>query len=65
MTDTISKATKPVKDTVSDKTGQQGGGDDGKKNIISDTTNQATDTVNSTKDTVTDTAGKATDSLLK
>ncbi|CUM50075.1 unnamed protein product [Debaryomyces tyrocola] len=62
MTDTISKATKPVKDTVS---GQQGGGDDGKKNIVSDTTNQATDTVKGTKDTVTDTAGKATDSLLK
>ena len=69
MTDIISSATKPVKDTVSDKPGE-GGGDDNQTNLIdstqqkvSDTTSQATGTVNSVKENVQEKTGEVTDQV--
>ena len=71
MTDTISSASNPVKDNVSDKPGELGGvDDDNQTNFIdsiqqkvSDTTSQATGTVNSVKDNVQDKAGEVTDQV--
>ena len=71
MTDTISSATKPVKDTVSDTTGGLGGNDDGNQtNLIdstqqqvTDTASQAAGTVNSVKENVQDKTGEVADQV--